>query len=380
MKIVYISNTLINVAGTERIWTDKMNYLANNDKYQVYLITASQDNHQFPFPLSIKIKHIDLNIRFHTQYQYTYPKRLLIKWQMKQNFKKKLRNIISDIDPDIIIATTYWNADVVCNLKCRGKKIIESHCVKYHTNINEIANLPIIKKISNHIFTWRYNRIIEKKSDVLITLTQNDAKEWKKAKNTMVIPNIITNPTHRHSDCSFHRAIAVGRLTYQKGFDLLLEVWKDIHAKHPDWRLDIFGEGDDRQKLIKQIADYKMNNCVTIHPTNLRIQKEYLNSSIYILSSRFEGFALTLIEAMNCGVPCISFDCPHGPSEIIKNQSDGILVENNNIHQMAESLCYLIENEDIRKAYGKEAKENVKRFLPENIMPQWEQLFKELIK
>lgn len=380
MKIIYICNTLINVAGTERIWTDKMNYLANYDKYQVYLITASQGNHQFPFPLSAKIKHIDLNIRFHTQYQYTYPKRLLIKWQMKQNFKKKLRIIISDIDPDIIIATTYWNADVVCNLKCRGKKIIESHCVKYHTNINESANLPIIKKISDYIFTWRYNRIIEKKSDALITLTQNDAKEWKKAKNIMVIPNAITNPAHQHSDCSFHRAIAVGRLTYQKGIDLLLEVWKDVHAKHPDWKLDIFGEGDDRQKLIKQIADYKMNNCVTIHPTNLRIQEEYLNSSIYILSSRFEGFALTLIEAMNCGVPCISFDCPHGPSEIIKNQSDGILVENNNIHQMAESLCYLIENEEIRKTYGKKAKENVKRFLPENIMPQWDQLFKELIK
>ena len=107
--------------------------------------------------------------------------------------------------------------------------------------------------------------------------------------------------------------------------------------------------------------------------------EEYLNSSIYIMSSRYEGFGMVLIEAMACGVPCISFDCPYGPSDIIEDGEDGYLIDYLNTQALADGICKLIENPELRKEFGKNARKNVLRYSRDNVMQQWVNLF-ELLK
>lgn len=174
------------------------------------------------------------------------------------------------------------------------------------------------------------------------------------------------------------QVIAVGRYVPQKGFDRLIPAWQLVARKHPDWILRIYGDGM-REQLQQQIDSLGITASCILEPTVSNIVDKYCESSIFALSSRFEGFGMVIIEAMACGVPPVSFTCPCGPQDIISDGKDGLLVEDGNIEQLAEKISYLIENEDIRKKMGQQARMDVQRFRIENIAEQWKQLFESLI-
>lgn len=234
------------------------------------------------------------------------------------------------------------------------------------------------KDIKDRYVSYQCFRDVKRYSDAIVTLTQGDAAMWGQHPNIHIIPNTTSIDIQTISSCEAPRVIAAGRLTWQKGFDRLVDAWNIVQKRHPDWILDIFGEGFYKDSLTRQIKDRKLEHSITIHPFTQNITQEYLNSSILALSSNYEGFGLVLIEAMSLGVPCVSFDCPFGPSEIIRNQEDGLLVKNGDIQGFANALCHLIEHEAERKAFGKRAKQNITRYSLRNIMPQWEILFHKL--
>ena len=379
MKIVYIYDNIARFGGVERILTDKMNYLAKNTNHSIYLITGSQGLHSYSYALSTKVKHIDINVPFHKQYQYKCIKRVWCKLELFKSFKVKLQKEIDNIHPDIIISTTCYQPIAVCSLNTKAKILIESHCSKEHTGKNNGIYRPFIFEIINRfLMTYKYF-IIQRKSDVVIALTHNDALEWNSAKKTIIIPNIITKISSKTSSCTEKRVISVGRLTHQKGFDRLIKAWKIVSTKYPEWELHIYGEGT-KDELIRQIHKTSLENKITIHNPTFTIYNKMQESSIYALSSRYEGFGLVLIEAMTNGLPCVSFDCPYGPSDIINDGEDGFLVPNGDIQAMADKICYLIENEEARKEMGRKAHHSAMRYAPENIMPMWEKLFNEIVK
>ena len=221
--------------------------------------------------------------------------------------------------------------------------------------------------------------VVRSKSNAIITLTEGDKNEWNFANKTFVIPNIITEISNKISSCSNKKVISVGRLTYQKGFERLISVWKEVNKKYPDWSLSIYGTGEEERALRNQIKESRLENVITINPPTPDIYTKMQESSILVFPSRYEGFGLVLIEAMINGVPCISFDCPYGPSDIIDNGNDGYLIPNDNIQKMVDKICYLIENEEIRKEMGKKARKSAMRYAPENIMPLWDKLFNEIV-
>lgn len=379
MKIIYIHDMLVAFGGIERIVIDKINYLVEHN-HQVYLITCSQGNHPYSFKMSSKVNCIDLDVKFYLQYNYKYPIRLWYKWVKNRKFIKRLQNQIDIINPDIIIGFTNFKPDVICLLKTKAKIIIESHCAKHHTGINDGV-------IRNAIFQWiqkqmvqKSHKFIENNSDAIVALTLQDAKLWNHHYKVITIPNMLTHIPQVMSKNLQHRVISVGRLSYQKGFDRLIEIWTIVNHKHPNWILDIYGEGELENHLLKLINKYKLQESITIHPPVHNIFEEFKNSSIFVLPSYYEGFGLVLIEAMASGIPCISFDCPFGPSEIINNGKDGFIIPNGNLQAMADKICYLMENENVRKEMGKKACQSAMRYAPENIMPLWEKLFNELVK
>jgi glycosyltransferase involved in cell wall biosynthesis len=216
--------------------------------------------------------------------------------------------------------------------------------------------------------------------DYIATLTDEDTEDYKRlleGQNRSVKVLKLTNSIPKLqgvvSSLEYKTVIAAGRLVPQKGFDLLIEAFKIVHEKFPDWKLNIFGYGRDKDLLQNLIEEYKLYNHVILMGPTQHVDLELSKASIYALSSRFEGFGMVIVEAMQCGVPVVSFDCPKGPSEIITNNVDGILVEDGNVEQFAESLMDLMGNMEKRKYLANNAIESVKRYEIDNIGQLWKE-------
>lgn len=379
MKITYYLPSLYTPGGLERIITYKANYFAENfEDYSVTIITSEQAFQKPYFPLSPKVKHIDLNVPFDWPFDQSRIVKLL-KYPFRYYlFKKRLSKTLIELQSDIVISTLRRELNFIHSVQDGSIKIGEFHVTRhaYHSGAIKGKN-PIIKYLKKRLADV-FVKNLAKLSKVVL-LTHEEVAFWPELSNTIVIPNPIITPESGRSTNEQKQVIAVGRYAPQKGFDLLIESWAMVSAKHPDWVLRIYGEGM-RKELQAQIDSLNIEKSCILEHTVPNITDKYCESSIFVLSSRFEGFGMVIVEAMSCGVPSISFDCPCGPKDIIKDQEDGLLVENGNINQLAEKICFLIENDEIRKQMGEKAYYNVKRYRMNNIVTHWTTLFNELIK
>ena len=380
MKIVYIIDSLSNKGGAERVISEKMSYMVTHYGYDVSVITCYQFPETMPncYYLPDDVRQINLCIPSYLQYNYSYPKRLWINRKYTRQLRHDLEQAVSTINPDIIIGVGYTLADVVCQIKSNAAKIIEAHEARQFTKTyNNFKDFSLSVKLYYKLLRKRYLQIIEKKADAVVTLTKDDAKNWRKAKRVEVIPNFSTMPISKLSDCETKRVIAVGRLEWQKGYDRLIDIWTLVSKKHPDWQLDIYGEGGLETELKETIQTTKLSN-ISIHPYTDNISIEYATSSICVLTSRYEGFSLVLLEAMRHGVPCITFDCPYGPQDLVDHDKCGYVIENGNICLFAEKLCYLMDHSEIRKQFSTEAVDKAQSYHINSVMNQWKLLFESL--
>lgn len=215
----------------------------------------------------------------------------------------------------------------------------------------------------------------------IVTLSNADAESWRKKfpkAEVFCIPNPVTLPKSAPSDLKSKNVLAVGRLAGQKGFDLLIRSWAMIEKKHPEWKLRIVGSGRWERKLFKLISKLNISDRVDMIPATPKITEEYQNSSIYALSSRYEGFGLVLVEAMQFGLPVVSFDCPHGPKEIVSHGETGLLVPNGDIKAFAGALSEMISKPNMREEMSKEALVQVERFGDEAIITKWIELIESM--
>lgn len=367
-------------AGVERIFSDKMNYLANTPEYEVTFITYEQGDHPFAYALDKRIRHLDLDARFFTLGRYGLLRRIHEYFLLKRKVARELTRILAWIKPDIVITTTYTFDVIDVVMRQPYCNILEAHVCFDHTNLSfEKKGLldAALAKLKHHYYLKKFN-----KARVLVALTEADRLKWSRkfSNEVITITNAITQypktvrPYHEREKI----VLCAGRLDRQKGFDMMIDAWRKIYAKHPDWKVNVFGEGPERAALERQIKEKIGNGSFMLCGNTSGIYEEYQRSSVFAFSSRYEGFGLVLAEAMSCGLPCVSFDCPCGPAEILNDKVDGLLVPEGDVDAFAEQLDWLISHEEARWAMGRAARESARKYSLDIIMPQWTALFDRL--
>lgn len=371
MKLMFVTRIFAELGGFERVWTDKMNALSELG-YEICLVTTDQGTHAFPYILSEKVRHIDIAVRLTQKYSYRGVHRALVACRLMKRFKKAFLHLLELERPDILIGNTSTFTDAIIKWRSHIPIIIESHGIfdrPYH-----MEKMTFFKYLKAYI----HHRIIAK-ADMVVALTKEDAVRWRTVNpNVCVIPNMVhLNRSGSYSSCTNKRVIFVGRFDAQKGYEYLVDIWKKVFPCHSDWRLDIYGEGADSE-MCKSMIPQEMN--IYVHGQTPNMIDRYKESSILILTSVYEPFGLVMPEAMSCGVPVVSFDCPDGPRNIISNGEDGFLVVCGDKKNYAEKLCQLMENEELRVSMGQRAIDSVSRFSEHNIIPLWQDVFYKVKK
>ena len=277
---------------------------------------------------------------------------------------------------DICISLCGKEIDFLISLKDGSRKMAELHfSKKFRFQYMKSCNKSFLWKCIGRFRTKQLVRAT-KRLTTLVVLTQQDLHDWLRTnKNVICIPNPSPFKMDGHADWAAKRVIAAGALEGVKGYDFLIKIWRIVANRFPDWRLDIYGKGRLESDLRKQIYDADLADCVSLRGTTKDIAKEYLTSSVFVMTSRHEGLPMVLIEAMTCGLPLVSFDCECGPREIIQNGENGFLIPTFDIDGFADKLMRLMSDRQMREMMGIKGKDMSDRYAVEPIMQQWMNLY-----
>ena len=378
MRILIIRRSFALVGGAERVITDKVNYLAN-EGHQLMLVSYEQGDHPLPYELHPSVQYRDLDCRFFTLSKYSAPKHLYLYFCLKKRFKNNLRSVVLEFKPEVVVLASDWQTLM-------------------KTVINSVNPVPVIAEFHNtYDYVMRkvgtsegwlkakltqlyYRQAIKSlgKCAQLVVLTDSDARGWRQHfNNVAVIPNPVTLYPDVIDDIPKDpgRIIFVGRFNHEKRIDRLITAFSMIANKYPDWHVDIFGEGNEKENLLRQIVEMELDERVVIHEPTKAIFDEYKRSEILVLCSEHEASPLVLVEAMACGVPCVSLDCPNGPREIIQNGVTGLLAKNGDVKDLSEKIEWMITHKTEREMMGRKAREFAATRVLSVIMNQWERLY-----
>lgn len=255
----------------------------------------------------------------------------------------------------------------------------------------QLANPNVITVAQEHVgltnkpdslqelIKWRYRRF-----DALVTLTKADLRDYretlpKRPKKLTRIPNAVPPMTGDMAKLDAKLVIAVGRLTRLKGFHRLITAWEQITQVHPDWKLRIFGAGPQEDNLRTQVAEAGLQDVVELPGPTADVGAELEKASIFVLSSRHEGFPMTILEAMGKGLAIVSFNSPHGPKEMITHEVDGLLVKPRTNANLATAIMRVIEDEQLRRTLAAGARETAHSYDVDAVGAQWDTLLEELL-
>jgi GalNAc-alpha-(1->4)-GalNAc-alpha-(1->3)-diNAcBac-PP-undecaprenol alpha-1,4-N-acetyl-D-galactosaminyltransferase len=364
MRIMLVGSSMT-AGGAERVAATLVNHWSTNG-HKVALVTVASTDDDF-YPLEPRITRIALDLL-----------RCSRNWRdfVINNFTRirKLRSAIRDFKPEIIISfidTTNVRM-LLASIGTGIPLIVEEHIDPTQHPLGNIVKL--------------LRRVLYKRASAVVVLTPGIAQwasSFVKSEAIHVIPNPISLQFHKNGLVEpardGHRVIAIGRLEVQKGFDMLLRAFAQNAQQHPSWTLMVIGDGSERDRLQALAAALQISDRVKWERAVKEPEKELHRSDLFVLSSRYEGLPMVLLEAMACGLPVVSFDCPSGPREIIHDGEDGLLVPANEIGALAAAMDRLMSSEDERKRLGERAAHVVERFGLAKVATMWTELFEQTL-
>ncbi len=377
-KICYCAPALYSAGGVERVVSFKASYFAEVYNYDVTIIVTEGKGRDCFFPLSDKVKVINLNLGFEELWKASFIKKIFLYLTKQFKYRRMLKSELMRICPDITISVLRREINFINSIPDGSHKIGELHVNRsnYRNFTNRDNNF-----VKRFFARFWMNDLLKhlKKLDRMVVLTEDAKRDWPELSNVQLIPDPIPFKVDHVSTLSSKRVVSIGRYAYEKGNDLLLKVWAIVENQCQDWTLDIYGQGNQTpyRELMQELG-IDESRC-RLHGSITDVNNIYQGSSIFTLPSRFEGFGLVIIEAMACGVPVVTFDCENGPRNIITTNFDGILVKPFDVDEYADSLLRLIQDDQLRSQMGKRAHKSSQSYLIEDIAQKWKDLFDEII-
>lgn len=374
LKLVYVTPAIYSAGGVERVITVKANYFSEVFGYDVTVIVTEGKGRSSFFPLSDRVHVVNFELDFEELWNVGLCKKTYLYLKKIRKYKRLLREELLRIRPDITISTLRREINFINDIKDGSRKLGELHVNRAnYRNFKTEKSSPVKNLFAKF---WSYGLVGHlKKLDRLVVLTERDKEAWTELDNVEVIPDPLPFKPSAVSPLTEKRVLAITRYSHEKGVDLLLEAWAQVEKQTEEWRLDVFGDGDTTvyERMMDELG-IDRNRC-RLHGHTRDVEKEYVNSSVFVCSSRFEGFGMVIMEAMACRLPVVSFDCPWGPRSIINDGENGVLVEKDNPTALAQGILSLVNDAALRTTLSDAAKRNAQSFKMEYMAAQWKQLF-----
>lgn len=358
----------------ERVLANKANYLAKLG-FEVTIITSDQNNRKPYFDLDPRINQIDLGINYTENNNSGLLKKLFAYPKKQALHKKKLEEHLKSIKPNITISLFDHEVDLLPKIDDGSKKIVEIHFSRFKRM--QYGRTGIWRLIDQ--FRSKRDLRIVQEYDKFVVLTEEDKAYWGEIPNIVVIPNANSFQIQEKSNLDSQKVIAVGRYDYQKRFEDLIESWKIVQQKEPNWQLNIYGKGPEKDALQQLIDNSLLNDSVFLREPVRDIDKKYSESSLIVMTSRYEGLPMALLEGQAAGLPMVSYACKCGPRDIIKEGVNGFLLEEGDKEGVANKILTIIRDKELRDEMGRNSFEMSKNFSEEVVMNKWIQLFNQTL-
>jgi len=369
MKVLYLTDQVHLAGGAERILIQKLNYWAQHPGDEAVLITTAQRGNPPFAAIDRRVVQEDLAINYTEGKSYYHPVNLK---RIRSHFKK-LRAAIRKYEPDAVVVVSRGISRFIAPFAAKGFRTYN----EYHTSYTGIAlqfrHLSWLSKLKKRL-TWSMIHWVESHYTKIVFLNEAERAHYA-LENAIVIPNFFEETQSGRSIIRQKEAIALGRLSHEKGFDLLIDAWKLVAAEAPEWQLGIYGDGAERGALQDQINSTGLSGHVRLMGQTHDVAETLSKASFYVMSSRTETFPMALLEAMSAGLPVVTFDCPTGPRAILTEDQDSLFVPVGDIGALAQKILFLMRHPETRAEMGENALRNVRRFSRDEVMAKWRALF-----